>query len=69
MQIFPEQEGLASFMPENQNNSNLSIENHDIKAKETNTSRFQCPYDGCARTYSNHGNLRAHLKAHRGNFM
>lgn len=34
--------------------------------KETIVNRFHCEYDGCSRTYSTVGNLRTHMKTHKG---
>lgn len=41
----------------------------DSNTKELAVNRYNCEYDGCSRTYSTVGNLRTHMKTHKGKLL
>ncbi|XP_044752074.1 zinc finger protein GLI4-like isoform X2 [Coccinella septempunctata] len=49
---------------ESQNTEATSSE----KSRDNAHNRYQCMFEGCARTYSTVGNLRTHIKAHNGEY-
>jgi hypothetical protein len=63
MQINP---GLAGGMPGNPSHLTLTIESIDTETDEKTKKRFRCKFEGCPRTYSSAGNLKAHVKSHMG---
>jgi hypothetical protein len=63
MQINP---GLAGGMPGNPSHLTLTIESIDTETEEKTKKRFRCKFEGCPRTYSSAGNLKAHVKSHMG---
>ncbi|XP_015178884.1 PREDICTED: uncharacterized protein LOC107067682 isoform X2 [Polistes dominula] len=42
--------------------------NVDMDTNQKHINRYTCEYEGCPRTYSTIGNLRTHIKTHKGEF-
>ncbi|XP_075232950.1 uncharacterized protein LOC142331138 [Lycorma delicatula] len=62
------QVGEDGDMPEFPSHATITIEATDPATHQTQVKRYQCDYDGCTRTYSTVGNLRTHMKTHKGEF-
>ncbi|CAG5108372.1 Similar to Mtf1: Metal regulatory transcription factor 1 (Mus musculus) [Cotesia congregata] len=65
MRIHP---GQDDFMPDDPSHATITIESTDPDTNQKHISRYECKYDGCSRTYSTVGNLRTHMKTHKGEF-
>lgn len=44
----------------------VAFENVDPDVGQKHINRYNCQYEGCSRTYSTIGNLRTHMKTHKG---
>ncbi|KAK3091158.1 hypothetical protein FSP39_017585 [Pinctada imbricata] len=64
MQITPG----TDLMPENPSHAYITVESENPKTQEKDIKRFKCDYTGCTRTYSTAGNLKTHMKTHRGEY-
>lgn len=46
-----------------------TIESTDADTNQKHINRYNCQYEGCTRTYSTIGNLRTHMKTHKGEIL
>ncbi|XP_008208581.2 uncharacterized protein LOC100113921 isoform X1 [Nasonia vitripennis] len=65
MRIHP---GNNDSMPDDPSHAVITIESTDPDTNQKRISRYTCEYDGCSRTYSTVGNLRTHMKTHKGEY-
>lgn len=47
----------------------ITIESMDLDGNQKHINRYNCQYEGCSRTYSTIGNLRTHMKTHKGEIL
>ncbi|KAK3908067.1 Metal regulatory transcription factor 1 [Frankliniella fusca] len=55
-------------LPSDPSHATLTIESTDPDTNQREIKRFRCEYDSCSRSYSTVGNLRMHMKTHKGEF-
>jgi len=65
MQINP---GLSDLMPSSPSHLILTIESINSETDEKTKQRFRCKFEGCPKTYSSAGNLKAHTRSHTGDY-
>jgi len=65
MQINP---GLSDLMPNSPSHLTLTVEAINSETDEKTKKRFHCKFEGCPKTYSSAGNLKAHIKSHTGDY-
>ncbi|XP_015519653.1 uncharacterized protein LOC107224199 isoform X1 [Neodiprion lecontei] len=66
MRIHP---GQNNSMPDDPSHATITIESTDPDTNQKHISRYTCEYEGCTRTYSTVGNLRTHMKTHKGEYQ
>ncbi|GAB6032540.1 hypothetical protein CHUAL_011433 [Chamberlinius hualienensis] len=56
-------------MPAEPSHATITIESLDPETNKKEVKKYNCTYEGCARAYTTAGNLRTHLKTHKGEYM
>ncbi|XP_054263140.1 metal regulatory transcription factor 1-like [Macrosteles quadrilineatus] len=60
--------GNSSAMPEFPSHATITVETTDPMTMQKQVKKFQCEYNGCERRYTTVGNLRTHMKTHKGEY-
>lgn len=63
MRIHP---GQDDILPSESLHTTIKIESALPDTSQKHIGRYTCEYEGCNRTYSTVGNLRTHMKTHKG---
>ncbi|KAK9296512.1 hypothetical protein QLX08_009503 [Tetragonisca angustula] len=63
MRIHSDQDDIST-----NESSHVAIENIIPDTNQKHIGRYTCEYEGCNRTYSTVGNLRTHMKTHKGEY-
>lgn len=58
--------GDTSTMPEFPSHATITVLTTDPNTLQSQVKKFQCEYRGCERSYTTVGNLRTHMKTHKG---
>ncbi|KAM0735931.1 Metal regulatory transcription factor 1 [Formica fusca] len=67
MRIHQEQDDVL-FEDCTTSHETATIETADPDSNQKHINRYNCQYEGCTRTYSTIGNLRTHMKTHKGEY-
>lgn len=68
MRIHQEQDDVL-FEDCTTSHETATIETADPDSNQKHINRYNCQYEGCTRTYSTIGNLRTHMKTHKGEIL
>ena len=60
--------GDDDLLPNESSRATIKIESTVSDASQKHIGRYTCEYEGCKRTYSTVGNLRTHMKTHKGEY-
>lgn len=58
--------GDSTTMPEFPSHATITVETTDPNTLQKHVKKFQCEYKSCDRSYTTVGNLRTHMKTHKG---